>query len=163
VNVAFRVVDEADRPRSHRKGIPVRPGTPEVGHLTLIPGPLALDFSGRLPWKPRLETGEIAGYHRPSTERARLWLRHAPRVGRHVFIKLFTHGAQERNSEPLLGGELDRLFSSLNRACRDLGVSLHYVSAFELWQALEALREERDPLPARARPAPLVGAEADGR
>jgi hypothetical protein len=157
VNVIFRTIDDPLRPRSYDRGVAVLPGLPAVGDLTLIPGPLGLDFEDRPIWKPRLDTGEISGYHRPSPGRARLWLSVAPRIAEHVFIKLFTHGAQERNSGPLLEGGLDELFEAMSLASSELGASLHYCSAWDMWGAVEALRLGHDPLAGRA---PLVRGSA---
>jgi len=140
VNTIYRVLDDPQRPRSHARGRPVVPGSDPWGDLTLIPGPLGLAWENRPWWKPRLETGEIAGYAMPTPERARSWIALAPRIGDQAFIKLFGHGAQERNLHPLLGGGLDQLFDALDRACRDAGTALRYVSPWEMWRGVEGLR-----------------------
>jgi len=108
--------------------------------LTLITGPLGLDWQGRPWWRPRIETGELAGYSPPSRSRVDLWLELAPRIGGDVFIKLFAHGAQEGNARSLLGGDLDRLFGHLETVCGERSVRLSYVSAWEMWRTAEALR-----------------------
>jgi hypothetical protein len=149
VNVIYRVTGDPKRPRSFARGSRVRPGLPAVGDLTLIPGPLGLDFRTRGPLRPCLESGELAGYRLPSRNRVRLWLRIAPRLAGHAFIKLFGHGAQEQNSGPLLRGGLDRLFASLEGECAERGIRLHYVSAWGLFSAVEALTTGADPLAAR--------------
>jgi hypothetical protein len=146
VNTIYRAVDDPLRPRSHARGFPVLPGTDAVGDLTLIPGPLALQWRTDRPWRPRIDTGEIAGYAPPSRERARLWLARAPRLAGHAFIKVFTHGAQERNSSLLLAGGLDRLFEAMSEECAQEGTTLHFVSAWEMWRVVEALRQRSDPL-----------------
>ena len=69
----------------------------------------------------------------------------APRIGGHAFVKLFSHGAQERNAAALLGGGLDRLFEDVAEACAAAGARLRYVTAWEMWRAVEALREGRNP------------------
>jgi hypothetical protein len=149
VNVIYRATDDPDRPRSHAKGMAVRPGIEATGDLLLITGPLGLDLVSRGPWHPRIEAGEIAGYIPPSPHRVKLWLRLAPRIGSHAFLKLFGHGAQERNSGPLLeGGGLDLLFELLGAECRARGIRLHYVSAWEMYRAVEALRVGTEPVTA---------------
>src|SRR4029453_5633544 len=102
------------------------PGGAAVGHLTMIPGRLGLLWGGRRRFVPRVDTGEIAGYSAPSRDRARLWLRVAPRIGEHAFVKLFAHGAQDRNAGPLLDRDLDKLFESLGAECASRGAALHY-------------------------------------
>lgn len=144
VNTIYTVKDDPLRPRSHARGRPVRAGSPRWGDLTLITGPLGVSWSGRPLWKPSLETGEIAGYAMPSPARARSWLTLAPRIGSHAFLKLFGHGAQERNSGPLLSGGLDHLFESLASECRVAGTRLRYVSPWEMWRAVEALRTQTE-------------------
>jgi hypothetical protein len=152
VNVVYRVTDDPRRPRSHSHGIPVQPGSSDGGDLTLIPGPLGPDFASRGPTRPRIECGEIAGYRPSSLRRAQLWLDLTPRVGDHAFLKLFTHGTQERNSAVLLHGGLDRLFQDLARACAEVGTRLHFASAWDAWRAVEALRRREDPLDPRSTP-----------
>jgi hypothetical protein len=145
VNRIFRVTDDPQRPRSYETGMPVGVGTPEVGDLTLIPGPLGVHWrpNGRL--LPRLDTGELAAYALPTPERVHLWLKTAPRIGAHAFVKLFSHGAQEKNAAALLQGGLDALFAQVEKGCAGVGAKLRYVTAWEMWQAVEALREGRQP------------------
>jgi hypothetical protein len=141
VNVVYRATDDPRRPRSHETGTQVVPGTGAVGDLTIVPGPLGVSLRGRRPWRPRLETGEIAWNYGASLERAARWLRLAPRVGpADAFLKLFTHGAQERNSSVLLGDGLDRLFETLSEACETRGVALRYVTTWQMWLEIESLR-----------------------
>ena len=83
--------------------------------LLMIPGPLGIRWAERA--VPRIEKGEIAGYDLPSRYRVRRWLACAPRVGQDIFIKLFTHGTQERNSSALLPGGLDALFHAVQAEC----------------------------------------------
>lgn len=145
VNVIFRVKDDPEHPRSHAVGIPVRRGSELTGDLTLIPGPLGLDFSSRGALRPRIECGELAGYRPASRERARMWLQLAPRVGEHAFLKLFTHGAQERNMGPLLDGGLDSLFQCLAAECAEVGAKLYFASAWGMWRSVEAARRGENP------------------
>jgi hypothetical protein len=144
VDVVYRVTDDPLRPRSHARGVPVRRGLAEVGDLTLIPGPLGLaPGSGRT--LPRVETGELAARIPVSRARARTWLRHAPRIDEHAFVKLFAHGAQERDSGPLLNGGLDLVFDELTAECARQDAMLHFVTAWEMWLAVEALRRGEPP------------------
>ena len=147
VNVIYRATDDPTRPRSHERGVPVRPGTPAVGDVTIVPGPLGLSWAGRPLFKPRLDTGEVAANHGSSPARVRLWLRVAPRIAGHAFIKLFAHGAQERSTSALLDhGGLDELCANLKEVCGANGTALHYVTPWEMWLAIERLRLREDPL-----------------
>ena len=86
--------------------------------LTLITGPLGVTFGAPGRWKPQLENGDLAHYRPPAPHRVGAWLSLAPRIDDHVFIKLFAHGAQEKNAACLLGGGLDLMFRELARAVR---------------------------------------------
>jgi hypothetical protein len=161
VNVIYRATDNPAEPRSHERGIPVRPGSSTAGHLTIVPGPLVLAWD-RPKRRVRIDTGEVSTTSRFCDARVGWWLEAAPRIGDHVFIKLFTHGAQERNAALLLGGELDNLYDEFARRSEGQGFSLHFVSAWEMAQAIDALRERRDPLlllnpPPAARPSAQRG------
>ncbi|MFZ1005567.1 MAG: hypothetical protein WAN65_01940, partial [Candidatus Sulfotelmatobacter sp.] len=86
-----------------------------------------------------LETGEIAGYDMPSPSRVRNWLDLAPTIGDDLFLKLYTHGAQERNLEPLLGGGLGDLFRWFAEEADRRSIELHWATAWQMYQAAEAL------------------------
>jgi len=137
VNTIYWVTDDPLRRRCFDRGVPVRPGVRGGGDLLMIPGPIGLRWRERL--KPRLESGEIAHQDWATPYRVRRWLDLAPRIGNNIFIKLFTHGAQERNSKPLLlDGALDQLFDLVSAACRRDGHELRYVSTWEMRQAVDA-------------------------
>jgi hypothetical protein len=137
VNTIYWVYDDPLRPRSYDYGVSVKPGVPGTGDLLMIPGPLGLRWRERL--VPRLETGEIASHDLPSTYRVERWLALAPRIGNDIFLKLYTHGAQERNSSALLLNHgLERLFTLLLEGCRRHGRQLRYVSTWEMRQAVDA-------------------------
>lgn len=134
VNTIYWAIDDPEKPKSHDSGIALKPGKSGTGDLLMIPGPLGLRFRRRL--IPRVEVGEIAGYDMPSPDRVRTWLSVAPRIGDQAFIKLHTHGAQQRNMQPLLNGGLDSLFTGLKEECARAGLALHYVSAWDMARAV---------------------------
>jgi hypothetical protein len=137
VNTIYWATDDPQRPRSYDTGTAAKPGTPGKGDLLMIPGPLALRWAKRI--APRMDTGELASYDLPNSYRTQRWLDVAPRIGKDIFVKLFTHGAQERHSAALLReGGLDTLFRSLSDTCRGRNYRLHYVSAWEMRQAVDA-------------------------
>ncbi len=150
VNAIYWAKDDPLRPRSHATGVPVVPGSSAAGDLMIVTGPLGLNWHGRPLWKPRIETGELSASARPSLHRARLWVKVSPRVGTHIFTKLFAHGAPEKNSEALLLGGLDQVFTDLGQACREENLRLHFVSTWRMWLAIEALREGREPWDSRS-------------
>ena len=91
---------------------------------------------------PRLETGEIASHDLPVVGRAKSWIDLAPQVGSEVFVKLFTHGTQEPNSNALLGGGLDTCFTDLIQETGRQGLELRFVSAWEMRRAIGAASKE---------------------
>jgi hypothetical protein len=148
VNTIYWATDDPHRPKSYDTGRPLEPHGP-TGDLLMIGGPLGLRWRERL--LPRLEMGEISGHDRPTAYRVTRWLEMAPRLGEHIFVKLFAHGAQERNAHLLLGGGLAELFGFFNTVCRRRGLQLHYVSAWQMYQAIIAIWKGLEPVAADAR------------
>jgi hypothetical protein len=149
VNTIYWATDDPERPRSHATGVPLVPGRSSTGDLLMIPGPLGLDWTGRRPWKPRIDTGELAANASAGRHRVALWLKVAPQLGDDVFVKLFAHGAQERHSAALLGGDLDRLFTHIRETCVEGGIEFRYVTAWEMRQAVDRVLFEGAPGGAR--------------
>ena len=141
INTIYWAIDDPWRPRSHERGIPVTPGGREDGDLLIIPGPLGLLWKdvGR-PW-PKLEVGELAANNPVTEPRVRTWLQCAPRIGEDLFLKLFTHGAQELNAQMLLAGGLDHCLRSIEKICFELQIELCYVTAWEMRQVIDRLRQ----------------------
>jgi hypothetical protein len=143
VNAIYWATDDPNRPRSYENGRPVQRGENTRGDLLMIPGPLHLNWRDRPFWKPRIETGELAANDRVRPERFGLWMEAAPRIGEDAFLKLYTHGAPERNLNCLLGSngeesDLDKLLYGIIEECQRSGVELHFATAWEMYQAVEA-------------------------
>jgi hypothetical protein len=126
-----------DRPKSFDHGVEATVGGGRRGDLLMITGPVGLRFGGRL--MPRAETGEIAGYDLPTPERVRLWFDAAPMIGEDLFLKLHTHGAPERNMEPLLNGGLANLYRWVAEEAERRGVEVHWATAWQMYQAVRGL------------------------
>ena len=142
VNQVYWCTNNPDnRPRSFDRGIEAAPGGGRQGDLLMITGPLGLRFGGRL--MPRLETGEIAGYDMPTSLRVRQWFDLAPTIGDDIFLKLYTHGAPEKNLEPLLNGGLSSLFRWVAEEADRRGIELHWATAWQMYQAADALIHDR--------------------
>jgi hypothetical protein len=138
VNRVYWCTNNADnRPRSFDRGVQVSIGGGCQGDLLMIPGPLGIRFADR--FLPRVETGEIAGYDPPTPSRVKHWFDLAPRIGDDIFLKLYTHGAQERNMEPLLNGGLHNLFEWFAAEADRRKIEIHWATAFQMYQAAEAL------------------------
>src|ERR1035437_3511982 len=118
----------------------------------MITGPVGLRWSERL--LPRLETGEIAGYDMPTPERVRRWFDLAPTIGEDIFLKLYTHGAPERNLAPLLNGGLSNLYRRLIEEANRRSIEIHWATAWQMYQAAYALIHGRQPVPCSAADVP---------
>ena len=158
VNTIYHCKDDPDRPKSYDEGIPVTPGGGVEGDLLIIPGPLGMRWRDR--WLPRLETGELRYGNVATPYRVRRWVDLAPRIGADTFIKLYTHGAQERNSSVLLSGVLESAFNLLVEEANRRGSSLYFVSAWQMYLAIDAIRRRRDPVVA-AYTRQIEGVSAD--
>jgi hypothetical protein len=136
INTIYWAVDDPHKPKSYDTGVPVTRGGKAQGDLLMIPGPFGLRWTQRL--LPRIEYGEICSYD-PATEyRVRRWLDLAPRIGDDIFLKLFTHGTQERHSQYLLEGGLEFILSGITRECQRMCLDLHFSTAWEMRQAVDA-------------------------
>jgi hypothetical protein len=129
--------NSGNSPRSFDLGIEATVGSGKQGDLLMITGPVGLRFGGRL--MPRVETGEIAGYDMPTPARVRQWFDLAPVIGDDLFLKLFTHGAAERNLEPLLNGGLSDLFGHLAEEAERREIEIHWVTAYCMYRAIADL------------------------
>jgi hypothetical protein len=153
INTLYWATDDPVRPKSHDVGVPVRVGAAPTGDLLMVPGPLTVNVrEWRTPGVPRIEIGELAGHCVPTRHRARLWVRAAPRLANDVFVKLFAHGAPEKNASALLepGQGVDFALTCLEQEAGALGARLFFVSAWEMTRAIGAVRRGDDPVVAHA-------------
>jgi len=133
--------DPENRPRSFDLGIEATAGGGRRGDLLMITGPVGVRFDGRL--LPRVETGEIAGYDMPVRSRVRRWFDLAPVIGDDLFLKLYTHGAPERNLEPLLNDGLTNMYRWIAEEADQRGIEFHWATAWQMYQAVDALIQTR--------------------
>jgi|HubBroStandDraft_1064217.scaffolds.fasta_scaffold09623_4 hypothetical protein len=143
INHAYWCTDDPSAAKSYDLGVPVREGEGKKGDLLMIPGPLGLRWRQRL--VPRMETGELASYDHATPYRVRRWFDLAPHLGEHLFLKLYTHGAQDSNCEFLLNTGLRDLFRAVGDEADRQSASVHYVSAWQMYGAIEAISLGRDP------------------
>ena len=136
INQIYYAVGNPDRPKSHDKGVAAAIGMdPPLNSLPIIQGPLAVTFRGL--GKPRVENGNLSGSQPPDPCRIPAWVRAGVAVrGRDDwgFIKLHTHGAQETNTDVVLGTAMSELHDGLRDLARERGFAFYYVTAREMAQ-----------------------------
>ncbi len=143
VNSIYYAKDDPLRPKSHDKGRRVRVGGAPWGDLMMIQGPLGpLWASRKFGVIPRIEAGDVRAGFPPSNERVDFWINAGIHVqGRPdwVFVKVHTHGTQERDVDALLGKPVGDMFNYLETRYNDgTNYVLHYVSAREMYNIAKA-------------------------
>ena len=133
-----------NKPKSYDHGIPATPGGGKQGDLLMITGPVGLRVGGR--FLPRVESGELAGNDLASPSRVHRWFDLAPVVGEDMFLKLHTHGAADRSREQLLNGGLANLFRLLAEEADRRGIEIHWATAWQTYQAVDALVHGKSPV-----------------
>jgi hypothetical protein len=166
INSIYYATDDPDRPKSHDDGIDAQTGREGRGDLLIVQGPLALNWRRRK-WGlvPHVENANVSAVNPPTEDRVDLWVRQHVHVhGRPewVFVKVHTHGAQERGMPTLLGDPMERMFSYLETAYNDgEHYVLHYVTAREVFNIIKAAEAGRTGDPGRYRdfllPRPALG------
>jgi hypothetical protein len=155
LNTIYWCRDDIHKPKCYDKGDPVSCGGGTRPELLMIPGPLGLRWRERL--VPRMETGELAAYDPPSPYRVRRWLDLAPQLGSDIFVKLYSHGIPEANSEALLNRDLLNVYRWVSEAASEREASVRFVSAWQMSRAILALCDGRDPVEAAIGSDVLLG------
>jgi hypothetical protein len=164
---------EPGRSKSHDRGTAVRVGGGASGDLMIIQGPLGLMWGNRkFGLIPRIDNADVRTALPPTPDRVDAWVRtgiHVQGRPEWVFVKVHTHGTQERDIDTLLGLPMQRLFGYLESAYNDgRRYVLHYVSAREAYNIAKAAEagssgnpnEYRDFQIARPSFRPMMPAEA---
>ncbi len=148
INSIYYAADDPQRPKSHDRGVPVRVGGKPSGDLLLIQGPLALNWRERkFGILPRIENADVRRTCPPSPQRVDDWVRtgiHVEGRPEWVFVKVHTHGTQERDIDTLLGAPTEAMHEYLERAYNDgRDYVLHYVTAREAYNIVKAAEAGR--------------------
>jgi hypothetical protein len=137
INSIYYAIDDPRRPKSHDYGVSASlDRRPPADGLLMIQGPLLISHS-KFRQKPKLENGNIAGSQPPTSNRIDDWLRAGVAVKGHerwLFIKLHTHGAQERNADVLLGAAMRQFHQALREHAVRRKFEYFYVTAREMAQ-----------------------------
>jgi len=148
-------------------------GRPASGDLMIVQGPLGLDWKNRkYGVLPRIENADVRASMPPTPARVDQWIKagiHVTGRPEWLFVKIHTHGTQERDEETLLGAPMHAMHDYLESRYNDgRNYVLHYVSARELYNIVKAAEagkcgnpgDYRDFLisrPAYAGPRPAAG------
>ncbi|OZB59394.1 MAG: hypothetical protein B7X39_11255 [Lysobacterales bacterium 14-68-21] len=142
-NAIYYATDDPHRPKSHDTGVPVRVGGTPSGDLMIVQGPLGLNWAERRRGiVPRIENADVRRACPPTRARVDLWVRtgiHVEGRPEWVFVKVHTHGTQERDMDTLLGQAMHDMHGYLESAYNDgQRHVLHYVTAREAYNIIKA-------------------------
>lgn len=142
INSIYYAIDDPNTPKSHNFGTLAMKGKSQKG-LLMVQGPLMLNRKNRK-WGivPKIENGSLSYDVHITLDRVKLWVKaniHIQNAPEFVFIKLYTHGCQERNMDYLLNGGLNELFSQFNEYCQSNEMKLSYVSSREMFNIIKAV------------------------
>jgi hypothetical protein len=143
VNTIYYATDDPVRPKSHDKGVEVEVGRQPSGDLMIIQGPLALNWGSRkFGFMPGIENGDVRASIPPSPARVDLWVDqhiHVKGKPEWVFVKIYTHGTQERDMDVLLGPPTVQMYEYLASKYNDgIQYVMHFVSAREMYNIIKA-------------------------
>jgi hypothetical protein len=108
INRVYYATGNPKQPAAHHHGVDARYGAGARDELLMVTGPLALNWRQRRRGIfPAVENGDITHLNPVTPDRVASWIRSAATVSgfeRWRFMKPYTHGAQEGNSQCLLSG-----------------------------------------------------------
>ena len=154
INSLYYAKDDPDKPKSYNTGIDVEVNKKPSGDLLMIQGPLCLNWKKRKAFIfPTIENGNITSDNPPNKHRIKLWIKqhiHVKNRPEWIFVKIYTHGAQDNNYRAFLGkdGYLDKMYSDLEKTYNNgIKYKLHYVTAREMYNIIKAAEagEEGEP------------------
>lgn len=143
INQIYYATDDPHRSKSHDTGERVKVGGQPVGDLMLIQGPLGFMWRNRkFGLIPRIENADIRTSSPPTPERVDKWIEtgiHVQGKPEWIFVKIHTHGTQERDMDTLLGPSMRRAYEHLQAKYNDgKNWQLHYTSAREMYNIVKA-------------------------
>jgi hypothetical protein len=145
VNVIYWPVGDLRQARSYENGRIARVGESYDDRILIITGPLAIALGRK--GRPRIEYSALQASDPPTAQRVRNWVKQGIHVlGRPewIFVKVHTHGAQDKQAAVLLGEHGYMLHRELAAHYNDgKGWLLHYVTARELYNIARAAMDGR--------------------
>lgn len=156
INQIYYATDDPCKSKSHDKGVRVRVGGQPTGDLMLIQGILGFMWRNRkFGIIPRIENSDIRTAQKPTPDRVDHWVEtgvHVQGKPEWIFIKIHTHGTQERDMDTLLGEPMRQCYEYLHQKYNDgKEWKLHYVSAREMYNIAKAAERGLDGDPGQYR------------
>ncbi len=147
VNQIYWPDGDLSRRRAFDSGTTARVGEVRKDRILMVEGPLSLALRpGRVP-KPRIENAAVTAHDPPTPNRIRTWVNQGIHiVGRPewIFVKVYTHGAPEKQAAALLGEGGRMLHEELTTRYNDgTNWRLHYLTAREMYNVAIAAMEGR--------------------
>lgn len=153
INSIYYAKDDPMKPKSYNNGVDVEVGGKSSGDLMIVEGPIGLRWKTKRGFPfPSIEAAGISADNLPTRGRVDFWVRKAISVKKKpdwIFIKIHTHGAPEENAKVLLGEEMDKMYSYLEKKYNDgKKFRLHYVTTREMYNIIKAAEEGKtgDPM-----------------
>jgi hypothetical protein len=143
INSIYYAKGSQNKRKSHNSGIDAAVDQKGEG-LLMIQGPLGLNWENKKFFLlPRIENGGLIANNPITKQRIKNWIAHGVHVKgapEHVFVKVYTHGAQEGNIEMFFSKRgMAQLFEYLQQYTTEIGLELHFVSARECTNIILAL------------------------
>ncbi|MCA9630701.1 MAG: hypothetical protein KC766_23685 [Myxococcales bacterium] len=140
VNEIYWPVGDLKRKRAYENGLPAQVGHSLSDRLLMITGPLSLAYDPRRR-RPRLEYGAVTADDPANSSRIKTWVDaniHVAGRPEWVFVKVYTHGAPDRQADSLLGAGGHALHRALAQFNDGEHWKLHYVTAREMYNVAQA-------------------------
>ncbi|MEZ4369884.1 MAG: hypothetical protein R3B07_03635 [Polyangiaceae bacterium] len=140
VNEIYWPIGDLNRKRAYEYGIPAQVGHLLRDRLLMITGPLGFAYNPKKK-RPRLEYGAVTAEDPASIARVKSWVNaniHVAGRPEWIFVKVYTHGAPDRQAESLLGPDGHALHQALAEFNDGKRFKLHYVTAREMYNIAQA-------------------------
>ncbi|MCB9587382.1 MAG: hypothetical protein H6718_18420 [Polyangiaceae bacterium] len=140
VNEIYWPIGDLNRKRAYEYGISAQVGHSLKDRLLMITGPLGFAYNPKKK-RPRLEYGAVTAEDPGSVSRVKSWVNaniHVAGRPEWIFVKVYTHGAPDRQAESLLGAGGHALHKALAEFNDGKRFRLHYVTAREMYNIAQA-------------------------
>lgn len=149
INSIYYAMDDPERPKSYNTGIDVERGGKAIGDIMIIQGLLIINWRV---WPkllyPYLDTGIITHDNLPVKERVDSWIKNGICITgkpEWIFVKVYSHGTQEKTRDILLGEPMDQMHAYLREKYNDgIKYQLHYVTTREAYNIIKAAEADME-------------------